>query len=457
MRILVGVLATVVALATLSPASAEEYDLSKVAPVKVGDQFLTKTRRETSDVMVSPEGKSLMDAAEKFVDETVFEILAIDQAGRPTEVRQTVTGAECQQQDKTTETRVKKVVLSEVVGTLRKAKYEFATDTTTLASARMKELSASQVGLAKRYFSLCEALPTRPDAFLYLFPPGPVASGATWEVDRNRLDQWLQAEPISAKMNAKGKSARFKLEAVRDGIAEITGDTEMTVTVNGIPTDVKISMNHKIDLRTGFLVATEGTWAMDVNGNQGTVKDRAKESATIQYKPGSGVASALPKNLNPLGWAAPDRDTNNFRDAARGLSLDLPKGYSQDGPASASPALLTFSGRDHQAHIVVALASYTISADKEEMGPDILKGLEESLKGFHLVSRSHITLPDNVLGEVFDATVAGGDQAAFCLYAIADRRVATVMAIAPANNAEAVEEIRKVVRSLRLFDPEEPK
>ena len=48
-------------------------------------------------------------------------------------------------------------------------------------------------------------------------------------------------------------------------------------------------------------------------------------TSSTTSKAGSGTASALPANMNKLGWAPAGKDENSYKNPAQGLSLNVPE------------------------------------------------------------------------------------------------------------------------------------
>ncbi|MBI5723983.1 MAG: hypothetical protein HZA50_08505, partial [Planctomycetes bacterium] len=396
------VLAAITAVLVLGgSAAAEEFDLSKVPVLKVGDQFIAKTASQSSTIVQTADGKIVKDTIEKTEKTSIFEVLAVDEVGKAKEVRRTVVTARKDMQSKALEKGQKEVVIDEVVGTLKKDGLKFAADTTTITSPKMKELTASQIALVKGIFDDSTSLPGYSEDDALLLPSKPVAVGGTWDVDRDKLDKWAEASSASRKVNGKAKSAKFKLASVTDGIADIAGVVDVSVTIAGKAIDFEWHFKAKIDTRTGIWQAKSSENSPECKIDQVTLKGNETSSTTIEYKPGSGKASEPSANMNKLGWAAPGKDDNSFKDAAKGISLDIPKDYETEKPDPQTGVQKFTSNKNTS--VGLNASSLPILMDLEEFGPLILKGLKE-IDDYELVSKNAIKLPGNVPGELLVAT-----------------------------------------------------
>jgi hypothetical protein len=305
-------MAAVAALAALSTgpgqaAPAEEYDLSKIATMNVGDRLLVKDLMEVTRTATDSAGKPTLEETERQTAEITYEVLAVDDAGHPTEFRCTVTDAVLEQQVRLPKDASRKVVLADIVGTLKKAGAVFAADTTTLASGRMKSLTAPEVALVKRYFDTAVSPPIIVKEDTYVFPEKPVAAGTVWTPDNAAIDKMLQADSSAARIKARAKSGRFRLTAVKDSVADISGAIEFSLNAAGTPADQKTSLQGKLDIRTGIWQTRECRYTRVSKTDRGEVKELIKWVQEVEYKPGTGKASPLPEGLNKLELATPPR------------------------------------------------------------------------------------------------------------------------------------------------------
>jgi hypothetical protein len=305
MHTLARVLLAVTAMAALGAAQAQEYDLSKIATMKVGDRLVVKDLVEVTRSAVGPEGKAVIDATERQTADITYEVLAVDDAGHPTEVRCTVSGATLEQQIRLPKEASAKVALADVVGTLKKAGAVFAADTTTLASGRMKSLTPPQVALVKTYFGPDVLLPIITPENAYILPGKPVAAGTIWTPDNAAIDKALEARASPSWIKARVKSVQVRLTSVKEGIAEIAGVIETSLDLAGTPGSDKSTLRGSLDIRTGIWRSVEHRSTRTCSTDQGSIKDIIKHVAEVEYKPGTGKASPLPEGLNKLRWPTP--------------------------------------------------------------------------------------------------------------------------------------------------------
>jgi hypothetical protein len=451
-RILSGVLAAVTAILFFgAQAGAQEVDLSKSPVFKVGDQFIEKATILTSKKTETADGKILEKMDEKEDYSTIFEVLSVDDAGKPREVRRTIVNAGQTFKIDTPQTVQKEVAISEIVGNLKKAGLKFAGDTTTIASPKVKELTASQIAVVKDLFSDSISLDGYSESDALLLPSKPIAVGGSWEADRDKLDKWVQASPSVKKMNVKAKSAKFKLVSVTDGIAGINGVVEISATIAGRPIDMNVRLTDQIDTKTGIWRAKGYEMTMEISIEKITVKVTVNSAKTIEYKAGSGKASEAPAGMNKLGWETPGKDENSFKDAVRGVSLDVPKDYETE-KFDPKTNLQKFTSPKNKSAAINVISLPTL-VDVEELVPNILKSLK-TMEDYELVSKEAVTLPGNIPGELLTMTFIQKTITLLSLYVVDGKRLVSVKLTAPTDEADSVAEIKKIAKSLRVFEPD---
>ena len=437
--------------------AAEQVNLAKGPKVNVGDQFrvtVTDTTETTISTGQGDEVQIAQQTAEEQKRTVVYEVLAVDRTGRPTRLRCTVVKAQLVAEVKAPTADKVEVTLGDLLGTARRGKdgFRFAFDTTTLVSGRMTKLTAPQIGLVKQILDDSMALPGFSEDRL-LMPDAPVAVGATWKPSAEALLQWAQAKPESKRLAIKPKSAQFKLVSVTDGVAAISGTVKATAMASGMQLQITVQLTCKLDVRTGLWQAETVKGTVEGSGDQGTMKLVGTLVGAVQYRPGSGAATTLPEDLHDLGWQPAGKDTNSYRNAVAGVSLNLPKGYTQTPGKAGGPQVVSFVAKSGvQGNIT--LAELPLPSELAKISRAIVQGVKRVLTDFTVVSKESVSLPGNVPGELITATTQDGKVTMFILYALHGQRLVSVTVGAETEKDALVAEAKAIAMSLRAFDPD---
>ena len=90
-----------------------------------------------------------------------------------------------------------------------------------------------------------------PQAERLLLPAGPVPVGYRWKPDRRVLQQWADASPAAARMDAKPLSAELQFASVSGQVANVIGTIRVRLTLEGEKVTVPLTVGARIDTRSG--------------------------------------------------------------------------------------------------------------------------------------------------------------------------------------------------------------
>ncbi len=442
--------AAVLVLVTGASAFAEDYNLSKVPVMKVGDRFTAKAAGQAEVTVMAEDGETLVGVTKTGEATEIHEILTVDAAGKPTQVRFTVSGSREVTELKTPQQARKVVTIADVTATAKPDGLVFAADTASLASGQMKTLTAPQISLVKDHFSDSMIVTAFPEPDVLLMPAGPVSIGAAWKVTEDVLNKWAKSREDYRRMKVTPKSGECKLDSVSGDVATVSGTVRLTLSDDDVAFETVAKLAGRIDLKSGYWrgATTELTATARVGPN--TLKIVSRQRVTIEHQPGTGTVSKLPAELNKLGWPAPDKDVNSYRDPAAGVSLDLPKDY-QDAPIEPGVKALARFSSPRGVSVVLAGGEQPLPLELDETGQQLL-GQFKALPDFKLVSRDPAALPGNVPAGRITLTFNEGQFTMMVRYAVDGNRLVSVIVVAPTGDAGLASEARKITDSLRVFD-----
>jgi hypothetical protein len=313
-------------------------------------------------------------------------------------------------------------------------------------------LSASQIALLKKVLAQSMRFRASDPDNLVLLPTGAVAVGQTWTPARSALDRWARQNPLTRKMRAAATGARFTLAAVDGDYASVRGTVQLRAAFAGKTVEPTMQLAFSLHMPTGRWLAQSIFLTLEAQLADAKLLVEGRQLCAIAFVPGKGRASPRPKGAHKLGWPAPGKDTNRFRDAARGLSLDVPAAYRPRVPAGGDMVAGFASAAG--GHLAVSLKQMPQPVEMKEVLAKVLAGLKGTVKQFQLQETRPLPLAGNVPAVLVIGQGLGGRVNVIRLVAVDDRRVVSVAAAAPAEKPQLRTELTRIARTLRVFAPE---
>lgn len=439
--------------ARAEPPAQKLYHLRKTPSFRVGGRAVTRDRDDDIIKVTAPDGAVVKESWRSRASHRVDEVLEVDGAGRIQAMRVTFVRATWRAGDKPDKPKGPVVAIEKVHFTARRKGRHFEADTTTVASAAARKLTASQTWLLKEYLKETVSFGGYPEPDVILLPAEPVRVGHAWKPTRPALDAWAEASPAAKRIQAKAVSAGFRLPSVREGVAAIEGTVTVRATLGGQKLAVPFRLSAKIDTNSGLWVAqtTSGKLSMVAGEALVTMDRRGEEAAT--FTSGGGKASAAPAGAFKIGWPRPGKDTNNHADKANGFSLNVPKGY-KPRKAGLDEGILAAFANEAGSAITVGQGTGDRPMDADQYVRNFTVLMRRSVPDYAVAERKDPVLPGNVPAVLLRGTAQAGEVTLLTLSALDGPRVVTVSGTAQTHRKQDLAELGEALGSVRVFDPD---
>ncbi len=455
-RIILLLCALISSVAFCQVSPLETYDLAKAPRFTPGDvvrRICTQTYRSST---IDKEGETLRQILTVIDSTETQEVMAVDEAGCVTTFRDRLVSARTETTSKGLAQPVEKttVELFDVFCLANRFGRRFQAETATIASKTVKSLTASRLALLKRFFNDRMDFHAFQQANTLLMPRQAVHVGQKWAPETSRMLQWLADNSATQGVKIGQPTGSFVLESVKDGLAVVRGSIAFGCQLGRRPARAKINISCRIDTDSGRWLSKSLSSSLTAEANDVVFQVRAIAASTMilqaSLPPGSMSRSA---HLYELGWPKPSEDTNRYRSEAHGLSLDVPDEYRPKKVDDSGPIVAAFAA-DNDRSITITLKDAGRPMDIDDLAPRVLGNLKRSTPGYITLESCPLTLPSNVpammiVGEAYD-----GSLAIVGLFAIDGRRLVSVLASAPGGQEKYVAEMKRILQTLRLFEPD---
>ena len=246
-----------------------QVDLSVRPRVAAGDRALCQQVTDES-MQVSGEDGKVLQASESHVEAKVaYEVLEVGDDGRVKKLKIVVLSAQEAAEvlapaKSTSSTSLPRVeVLATRSGAVLKADVTAAKlldDGDPLSRAQQALLTKIAGGENVVY-------PPAPEEASPFLPAKPVEVGSSWQVDEQRIDEWLKVNPPPKDLDVKVLSVGGKLVGMEEGLASVLFEMKVQMTIQGKAIEVPARYGGTMDPATGLwktqTLANEMTFAGD--------------------------------------------------------------------------------------------------------------------------------------------------------------------------------------------------
>jgi len=435
-------------------ATEERYHLTKAPKFSCGDVVIRAYTQTHDHWFVDKDGETtrtrriVIDSTEK------QEVISVDHAGRVKEFRDHLDSADMKYSLEVAglPRETASVQLGDLQCLVRRSGRSFQADTTTVASASRKFLTASQVALLKRFFHDEMDFHAYQEINTLLMPAQSVPVGHNWMPPPHALLQWIERIPSSQRMGIDTPTGSFRLVKVDRGIATVRGTVTFAFRLGQTPARAQMVVSCRIDTKTGRWLSESIRSQLVARRGEFVFRASLTAVGTMILRSGKGEANTNePTDLNDLGWEKPPRDTNTFRSPGYGFSLTVPPTYQRRKNDDAQP--ITFSASDGRS-VSVTLKEAKRPMDMDELAPIVIGNVKESVPGYKIVERTRTALPGNVPAAMLVATGRNEALTIVTLFAIDGLRLVNISGAVPGRAPNDIAEIKQIVKSLRLFEPD---
>lgn len=462
MRLLTILLAAAVALApAIAPAApqAQTYDLTVRPKFQAGQCVRIQRSQKLSMEWVGAAGK-VLESNEQSLSATLRQtILAVDAADMPTELAITVVSA-----DKTVkiarnnpDAQTTRTVLDDLHATAARTDGAFVADMQSLCSDQTESLSPAQVALVKALLRRDLSFAGYDAANALLLPPSPLAVGQSWTPSAQALEAWVKASPSLRRAGGTASSAELRLASVKDGVATLHGAVRMGATLGDQKIAATVTVLLRIDTATGRWVTRISQLNAKIphpgGGVQKLALEREEFITFVPPQPSVTTASA-PSCRHKLGWENPAKDAGAWQDAAAGLSLSVPKAFTQDAGDNAPRPPMVASFRTDGASISITQTALQELMELDQLARMSEANLKRSAEGYVTTQRREVALVDNVPAVLLIGKAYDNKAVIITLLATDGERAVSVNAAASADDQPRIDELLRVVQTLRIAEPQ---
>jgi hypothetical protein len=447
------ILATICLSAGVSFAQDATFDLAKKPTFRPGDSVTLDSNRQSAKE-VTAGGKVTESEKETLVFSERQEVLAVDAAGAPAEVRLTILSADLEETaGLLKETR--KTAIRDLWLTGKRDGTHFVWDTAMLAAKEPNALlKASQVALLKRLVGQPGDWDAYPEDAV-LLPKSPVPVGHAWSPAAEDLQKWVENSPAAKSLSAKVRGASFKLVSAAGQTAVVEGNVSATAAKDDMAIDLSATLHCRIDTQSGRWTENGEKLSLTVKSKEALVQAGGTDRTAIQFAAGAGKPSAAPAWKNDLGWAKPAADTNSFKDKLHGVSLNVPEECKAEEVKEAGPVFARFRSADRCA-IAITAQQTPILLDVEDVATPAIESLKKSsIEGYEVVRKESLTLPNNVPAFLIVGTSRTSGIHVITIIGVDGRKCISVSLAAPTTGKWTADRLVEFAKTLRSFDEEE--
>jgi len=404
--------------------------------------FTIQQSMSASRVSDAKTREALKDLQQTRDQELTQRIIEMDDKGRPTKIRLTVSGHLTIKGTLPKEEAFQQAFhLRAVSLDLVREGGQWTIQTDTITSPEMKALSGAELYILRRAVRDALQAYSRPD--LLLMPAEPVAADAKIEPTLGQLADWTAAANASGRLEGKATDAKFTLESIKGGVANVIGTVQLLVPVEKEQARGSVKLGMQIDTASGLV--THRTVEVRIEAKvdqQNVISNVSGMEIILANKP----PAEEPKTTNALGWK-PVKDTSTWRDVEQGLGLALPEGYTQrkgqmgwDVPGGGGSLSIEIRHRDFMPTMQELLKSGVENLQRPE------------LKLADIAPQEPFRLADGIPAVIVKATADEGKTAMLVLLVADGPRTIAITAAAPKQATDRLAELETVLHSLRLID-----
>ncbi len=454
--IAICIVLSVASMSLSAPPGEQRYDPGTTPKFAVGD-VVTRIYTQTYQTsFLDKQGEKFREILVVIDSTEDQDVTAVGETGRVTEFRSRIVSAKMEytltpigrDAEKTT------VELSDVQCMVRRTGRAFRPDTTTISSGTTEALSAPELAMLKRFFHERMDFFAHQESNSLLLPPSPVSVGDEWSADEDALTAWIRNVPAARRVKIERAKGSFRMSGIKGGAAILQGQIRYGFTLGDVPAAATSEVSSRIDLASGPWLSNSINGRIAAEGEEIIFRANARAIATIVYRPSSGKrpASAPVKRYN-LGWARAPKDTNNYRDKGHGISLTIPKTYAfKKIPAEGNVIAAFISGEDRSISITVKDSYRPVEMDK--LTTVTIGNLYRSIPNYIVLETKGLILPGNVPAKMLVAQGYEGTVTFITLFAIDGTRLVSVMAAGPSKQPAYLKEMKQIVQTLRVFEPD---
>ena len=456
MSSLVVVVAAVGFPAAARSASSRVYDLRKVPRFAPGD-VVTRMHSETyRSTFADREGEPTREML-IVVDATESQrVTKVDEAHRVTGFLDRVESATMKTTRKYGGKAIEtgSVELSDVWCLVRRSGRTFRTDTTTIASRTVRSLTASRLGLLKRFFHDRMAFHAWTETNALLMPPTPVRVGGEWEPEAKALKLWYESGSRGRKLKIDRPAGTFQLVSVRGGVALVRGTVTFAFRLGETPARARMNLSCRIDTATGRWLTQSVNSQLTADMGDLVFRMNVTAAGTMVFRPGAGERPATaPAKLYDLGWAPPPRDTNRYRNRSAGVSIDVPPTWRPTEVPKDDPVVAAFES-DNNRGISITVRDAHRPMDMDELLPTVVSNLHRAIPNYLVLEKRGVALVGNVPAALITGEGHNGSHTIVTLVAIDGMRLVSVSAGVRGDRPGDVAELKRIVKTLRVFEPD---
>ncbi|MBS3733365.1 MAG: hypothetical protein KGY99_00365 [Phycisphaerae bacterium] len=435
--------------------SDERYDLSRRPELRRGDVVYWSTVRESVMQFKTTAGRTVRDHHERTTGQVSQTVLDIGADGRASRLR--LRAASITRDVYATRPREQAfadtVRLGIVFGRADRSNGAYRCDPSTLVSPDTPTLSAAQIALIKDVMLGRTWLQARPAHRAALMPKRSLAVGEAWTPPAEGLKAWTKAAAPTGGAPWTVREAQFTLEAVRDGVAEVRGRMTLQTEAAGRPIDATATRRWLIDTRTGIWLDESAKVEARTRIEGFRRVHRITSRKSVRFRRGDGEPpKPLPGGLHAVGWEAAGADTNRYRDARAGFSMDIPAAFAPSD-TDGGPAAVAFRA-DDGAHLQIRQQRAPRPVEPDRRLTQMAERLQTAYSEFEPNPQQSLMLAGGVPAALLTGTFRrdGRDHVLVALVAVDRRRVVAVTAAAP-HRANRRKQLERIVRTLRLTMP----
>lgn len=454
-RMMLGVWVTAVLATAGRSAGAKLHDLSKRPRYRVGDRVTVRHTSDATRSIVLDDGRPVRDNRERKESRQIFEVLEVDSAGRVLTMRRTIVVAKFVASGKKPGGKdyKKEIAIEKIHFVVRRNGLTFDADTTTVVSEKSGKLKATQIIRLKSFCRNGIRFRGGSEVDAMLLPAKPVAVGATWKPSPAAVKKWVDVEAETSSGGYKAIGAEFRLVSVDDGVAVVEGTVRVEIDIEGQKAPFRLAVTGRIETSSGRWLqrTTAGSVTVKFPRYKATAKMVGRGEESFVFAARKGAATKLPKKRFALGWKPPGEDTNNYKNAKKGVSIDVPDGFKAEVLAKGDASLVRFAGK--------ANSNLSVSQDHPDEPPELDDFARElplvmrkEFKDYAITESKEFALGGNVPALLQVGKGHKGVVTMIMLVALEGSRVVTVAGAFPTAMTDMHARMRKAVTSLRLFD-----
>lgn len=434
-------------------AEPKLYHLSKVPKFRVGDRARSKYTETQTRTVTLTGGAIGEKKTEREEGRSINEVLEVDAAGKIQAFRVTIVSEKVTEAVSLPKPRASKkdTALEKIHFVARRKGSKLYPDPTSVVGEKAGKLKASEISVLREHLEGDVKFPGWAELQAGLMPAQPVPVGHAWEPSRQAMDRFAEESEKAKKMGGKLLGAKFELVSVTDGVPLVKGVLRVEAIVAGKREAMTANLTAKIDTESGLWLEEVMSMATSIK-RDGLTFDMTSQGETRRvFTRGSGKASALPAKRFDLGWKPPGKDTNSYKDLREGFSLAVPEGFAARDQAKGRSVIAELVNKQG---LVITVTSEHLGrlADFKELLPAFMRATKRTVPDYEVARQEQLALPGNVPAVLLVGKAYEGKVVIYTVMALDGPRLLSVSTAAPAGNQAFRDQMRKVARSLRVFE-----